>query len=228
MIQMDNVYKKYPNGVVAANGITVTINKGEFVYVVGPSGAGKSTFVKLMYREEKASSGKVEVCGKDLTKLKNREVPYLRRQLGVVFQDFKLLPRLTVFENVAFAMEVIEEQPKEIRKRVLEVLDLVGLKHKARMLPSELSGGEQQRVSIARSIVNMPSVLIADEPTGNLDPETSWGIMDIFNEINRRGTTIVMATHNRDIVNTVRKRVIAIEGGLIVRDEYGGDYGYEG
>lgn len=228
MIQMDNVYKKYSNGVVAANGISVAINKGEFVYVVGSSGAGKSTFIKLMYREEKATSGSVIVAGKDLSKLKNREVPYLRRQLGVVFQDFKLLPRLTVYENVAFAMEVIEEQPKEIRKRVMEVLELVGLKHKARMLPSELSGGEQQRVSIARSIVNMPSVLIADEPTGNLDPETSWEIMDIFDKINRRGTTIVMATHNKEIVNTIRKRVIAIEGGLIVRDEYGGDYGYEG
>ena len=228
MIQMDNVYKKYPNGVVAANGISITINKGEFVYVVGPSGAGKSTFIKLMYREEKATSGKVVVCGKDLTTLKNRDIPMLRRQLGVVFQDFKLLPRLTVYENVAFAMEVIEEESKEIRKRVMEVLELVGLKHKARMLPSELSGGEQQRVSIARSIVNTPSVLIADEPTGNLDPETSWEIMDIFNEINRRGTTIVMATHNKEIVNTVRKRVIAIEGGLVVRDEYGGDYGYEG
>lgn len=228
MIQMDNVYKKYSNGVVAANGISVAINKGEFVYVVGSSGAGKSTFIKLMYREEKATSGSVIVAGKDLSKLKNREVPHLRRQLGVVFQDFKLLPRLTVYENVAFAMEVIEEQPKEIRKRVMEVLELVGLKHKARMLPSELSGGEQQRVSIARSIVNMPSVLIADEPTGNLDPETSWEIMDIFDKINRRGTTIVMATHNKEIVNTIRKRVIAIEGGLIVRDEYGGDYGYEG
>lgn len=228
MIQMDNVYKKYPNGVVAANGISVAINKGEFVYVVGPSGAGKTTFIKLMYREEKATSGSVVVAGKDLTKLKNREIPMLRRQLGVVFQDFKLLPRLTVYENVAFAMEVIEEQPKEIRKRVMEVLELVGLKHKARMLPSELSGGEQQRVSIARSIVNLPSVLIADEPTGNLDPDTSWEIMDIFDEINRRGTTVVMATHNKEIVNTVRKRVIAIEGGLIVRDEYGGDYGYEG
>lgn len=227
MIQMDNVYKKYPNGVVASNGISVEINKGEFVYVVGPSGAGKSTFIKLMYREEKATSGSVIVAGKDLTKLKNREIPLLRRQLGVVFQDFKLLPRLTVYENVAFAMEVIEEHPKEIRKRVMEVLELVGLKHKARMLPSELSGGEQQRVSIARSIVNVPSVLIADEPTGNLDPETSWEIMDIFERINRRGTTIVMATHNKEIVNTVRKRVIAIEGGLIVRDEYGGDYGYE-
>ena len=144
------------------------------------------------------------------------------------FQDFKLLPRLTVYENVAFALEVIEEQPSVIRKRVMEVLELVGLKHKVRMLPNELSGGEQQRVSIARSIVNRPKVLIADEPTGNLDPDTSWEIMNIFEEINRQGTTIVMATHNREIVNTIRKRVIAVEGGMIVRDEYGGDYGYEG
>ena len=228
MIQMNNVIKKYPNGVVAVNGITVNIKQGEFVYVVGPSGAGKSTFIKLMYREEKPTTGEVIVAGINLSTLKNARVPYLRRQLGVVFQDFKLLPRLSVYENVAFAMEVIEEQPKEIRKRVMEVLELVGLKHKVRMLPSELSGGEQQRVSIARSIVNRPKVLIADEPTGNLDPETSWEIMDIFEEINRQGTTIVMATHNREIVNTVRKRVIAIEGGMIVRDEYGGDYGYEG
>lgn len=228
MIQMKNVIKKYPNGVVAANGITVNIKQGEFVYVVGPSGAGKSTFIKLMYREEKPTTGEVMVSGINLSTLKNSRVPHLRRQLGVVFQDFKLLPRLTVYENVAFAMEVIEEQPKEIRKRVMEVLELVGLKHKVRMLPSELSGGEQQRVSIARSIVNKPKVLIADEPTGNLDPETSWEIMDIFEEINRQGTTIVMATHNREIVNAVRKRVIAIEGGMIVRDEYGGDYGYEG
>ncbi|WP_413364955.1 cell division ATP-binding protein FtsE [Lysinibacillus sp. 3P01SB] len=228
MIQMKNVIKKYPNGVVAANGITVNIKQGEFVYVVGPSGAGKSTFIKLMYREEKPTSGEVTVSGINLSTLKNGRVPHLRRQLGVVFQDFKLLPRLSVYENVAFAMEVIEEQPKEIRKRVMEVLELVGLKHKVRMLPSELSGGEQQRVSIARSIVNNPKVLIADEPTGNLDPETSWEIMEIFEEINRQGTTIVMATHNREIVNTIRKRVIAIEGGMIVRDEYGGDYGYEG
>jgi cell division transport system ATP-binding protein len=228
MIQMKNVIKKYPNGVVAANGITVNIKQGEFVYVVGPSGAGKSTFIKLMYREEKPTSGEVTVSGINLSTLKNGRVPHLRRQLGVVFQDFKLLPRLSVYENVAFAMEVIEEQPKEIRKRVMEVLELVGLKHKVRMLPTELSGGEQQRVSIARSIVNNPKVLIADEPTGNLDPETSWEIMEIFEEINRQGTTIVMATHNREIVNTIRKRVIAIEGGMIVRDEYGGDYGYEG
>lgn len=151
----------------------------------------------------------------------------MRRQLGVVFQDFKLLPRLNVYENVAFALEVIEENPDEIRRRVMEVLELVGLKHKARMFPNELSGGEQQRVSIARSIVNVPKVVIADEPTGNLDPETSWEIMNLFEEINARGTTIVMATHNREIVNTIRRRVIAIEGGLIVRDEHGGEYGYE-
>ncbi|KYG91209.1 cell division ATP-binding protein FtsE [Metasolibacillus sp. FSL H7-0170] len=228
MIQMNNVVKKYPNGVVATNGITVDIRQGEFVYVVGPSGAGKSTFIKLMYREEKATSGDVIVNGINLTTLKQSRIPKMRRHLGIVFQDFKLLPRLTVYENVAFAMEVIEEQPRKIRQRVLEVLELVGLKHKVRMLPSELSGGEQQRVAIARSIVNMPKVVIADEPTGNLDPETSWEIMNIFEEINARGTTIVMATHNREIVNTIRRRVIAIEGGMIARDEYGGDYGYEG
>ena len=227
MIQMKNVYKKYPNGVVATNGISVDIKQGEFVYVVGPSGAGKSTFIKLMYREEKATSGEVIVNGINVTTIRNSAVPKFRRQLGVVFQDFKLLPRLTVYENVAFALEVIEETPKVTRKRVMDVLDLVGLSHKARMFPNELSGGEQQRVSIARSIVNMPKVMIADEPTGNLDPETSWEIMNIFETINARGTTIVMATHNREIVNSLRRRVIAIEGGMIVRDQDGGDYGYE-
>ena len=228
MIQMKNVYKKYPNGVVAANGINVDIKQGEFVYVVGPSGAGKSTFIKLMYREEKPTSGEIVINNVNLSTLKNKNVPKLRRQLGVVFQDFKLLPRLNVYENVAFALEVIEENPKVIRNRVMDVLELVGLKHKVRMFPNELSGGEQQRVSIARSIVNKPQLVIADEPTGNLDPETSWEIMNLFEEINARGTTIVMATHNREIVNSIRRRVIAIEGGLIVRDEDGGDYGYEG
>lgn len=227
MIEMKNVYKKYPNGVVAVNGLNIKINQGEFVYIVGPSGAGKSTFIKMMYREEKATSGEIIVNGMNLSQLKNREVPQLRRQIGVVFQDFKLLPRLNVYENVAFALEVIEEEPIKIRKRVMDVLDLVGLKKKARMFPDELSGGEQQRVSIARSIVNVPKVVIADEPTGNLDPETSWDIMNLFEEINARGTTIIMATHNRDIVNNMRRRVIAIDGGLIVRDERGGDYGYE-
>ena len=224
---MEDVFKKYPNGVVAANGISVSIKQGEFVYVVGPSGAGKSTFIKMMYREEVPTRGTIMINGVNLEKLKPNKVPMLRRQIGVVFQDFKLLQTLTVYENVAFAMEVIEEHPDQIKKRVMEVLNLVGLKHKARMLPSELSGGEQQRVSIARSIVNNPKVVIADEPTGNLDPDTSWEIMKIFEEINRNGTTVVMATHNRDIVNSIKHRVIAIESGMISRDEQRGDYGYE-
>jgi cell division transport system ATP-binding protein len=228
MIEMEDVYKKYPNGVVAANGISVQIEQGEFVYVVGPSGAGKSTFIKMMYREEVPTKGTIMINGINLVKMKENRVPYLRRQIGVVFQDFKLLPTLTVFENVAFAMEVIEEHPAKIKEHVMEVLDLVSLKHKARMLPTELSGGEQQRVSIARSIVNSPKVVIADEPTGNLDPETSWEIMNIFDEINRRGTTVVMATHNKDIVNRIKHRVIAIESGTISRDEQRGEYGYEG
>lgn len=227
MIVMKDVYKKYANGVVASNGINVEIPAGEFVYVVGPSGAGKSTFIKMMYCEERPTKGDVIIDGVNLSKLKRREIPQLRRKIGVVFQDFKLLPKLNVFENVAFALEVIEESPSRIRKKVNDVLQLVGLTAKARMFPHELSGGEQQRVSIARSIVNMPKVVIADEPTGNLDPETSWEIMNIFEQINKRGTTIVMATHNKEIVNTIRHRVIAIEGGLITKDEYGGDYGYE-
>ncbi|PLR91925.1 cell division ATP-binding protein FtsE [Bacillus sp. T33-2] len=227
MIEMQDVYKRYPNGVVAANGINVHIEQGEFLYVVGPSGAGKSTFIKMMYREEKPTQGTITINGVNLSKLKASKVPMLRRNIGVVFQDFKLLPTLNVYENVAFAMEVIEEEPQYIKKRVMETLELVGLKHKARMLPTELSGGEQQRVSIARSIVNAPKVVIADEPTGNLDPDTSWDIMKTFEEINMRGTTVVMATHNRDIVNTIKHRVIAIEGGKIVRDEQKGEYGYE-
>ncbi|WLR50548.1 cell division ATP-binding protein FtsE [Bacillus tianshenii] len=227
MIEMKGVFKQYPNGVIAVNGIDVQIRQGEFVYVVGPSGAGKSTFIKMIYREEKPSEGIITINGIDLTKLKEKKVPYLRRNIGVVFQDFKLLPKLTVYENIAFALEVTEESPKHIKTRVMEVLDLVRLKHKARFLPDELSGGEQQRVSIARSIINYPKVMIADEPTGNLDPETSWEIMKIFEEINNRGTTVVMATHNREIVNRIRKRVIAIESGRIVRDELRGDYGYE-
>lgn len=228
MIEMQGVFKRYPNGVVAANGIDVKIKQGEFVYVVGPSGAGKSTFIKMMYREEKPTNGTILINGVNIGRLRDNKVPLLRRNIGVVFQDFKLLPTLTVYENVAFALEVIEETPKHIKKRVMETLDLVNLKHKARMLPTELSGGEQQRVSIARSIVNSPKVVIADEPTGNLDPDTSWEIMNIFEEINTRGTTVVMATHNREIVNTIKHRVIAIESGLIARDEERGDYGYEG
>ncbi|MBC1975376.1 cell division ATP-binding protein FtsE [Listeria booriae] len=227
MIVMEDVYKKYPNGITAANGLNIRIEQGEFVYVVGPSGAGKSTFIKMIYREERATKGTINVDKFDLLHMKNKDVPFLRRHVGVVFQDFKLLPSKTVYENIAYAMEVVEEDPKVIKDRVMEVLDLVNLKHKVRMLPDELSGGEQQRISIARSIANMPKVLIADEPTGNLDPDTSWEIMNILEEISNRGTTIVMATHNKEIVNTLKHRVIAIENGRIVRDEQQGDYGYE-
>ncbi|WP_301287738.1 cell division ATP-binding protein FtsE [Bacillus sp. 3103sda1] len=227
MITMTNVYKEYPNGMKAANGLTVKIKQGEFVYVVGPSGAGKSTFIKMMYREEKPTTGSINVNGLVIESLAERDVPYFRRQLGVIFQDFKLLPRLTVYENVAFALEVIEEEPDVIRERVMEVLNLVGLDDRADALPSELSGGEQQRVAIARAIVNRPKVVIADEPTGNLDMDTAMDIMNIFKRINERNTTIIMATHNADIVNTIRHRVIAIEDGKIARDEIEGGYGYE-
>lgn len=224
---MQDVWKTYPNGVMALNGVDIHIEKGEFTYIVGPSGAGKSSFIKLIYREEKPTKGTIIINGKNLAELKERHIPYLRRKIGVVFQDFKVLPRLTVYENVAYALEVIEENPSDIRRKVMDVLDLVELKNKARMMPHELSGGEQQRVSIARSIVNRPSVVIADEPTGNLDPDTAWDIMKTFQDINNTGTTVIMATHNKEIVNTIKQRVIAIEGGRIVRDEQQGEYGYE-
>lgn len=227
LIIMQNVGKTYANGTVALHGVNVDIKNGEFVYVVGPSGAGKSTFIKLMYREEKASHGELFINGYHVHQLKERDIPFLRREIGVVFQDFKLLSRLTVYENIAFGLEVIETSPKRIKPKVMDVLELVGLQHKARNLPNQLSGGEQQRVAVARALVNRPGLIIADEPTGNLDPETSMDIMKLFAEINYRGTTIVMATHNKDIVNKMRKRVIAIEGGRIVRDEQKGEYGYE-
>jgi len=227
VIEMQDVWKTYPDGTHALRGITVKVDSNEFVYVVGPSGAGKSTFMKLIYREERPTKGHIFVDSFNLAKLKKRKIPYLRRNIGVIFQDFRLLPKLTVAENVAFAMEVIEAPTKLIRRRTVEVLDLVGLKDKRSSYPSQLSGGEQQRVAIARAIVNNPAVIVADEPTGNLDPETSMGIMRLLEEINLRGTTIVMATHNRDIVNSMRKRVIAIEDGTIVRDQLRGDYGYE-
>lgn len=227
MIDMQDVWKTYPNGTHALQGLTVHITKNEFVYVVGPSGAGKSTFMKLIYREERPSKGQIFVSGFNLAKLKARKIPFVRRNIGVVFQDFRLLPKLSAYENVAFAMEVIEAPKKIIKKRTMEVLDLVNLTDKADSYPAQLSGGEQQRIAIARAIVNNPAVIIADEPTGNLDPETSFEIMKLLEEINFRGTTIIMATHNRDIVNKMRKRVIAIENGKIVRDEVRGDYGYE-
>ena len=207
--------------------INVRIEQGEFVFIVGPSGAGKSTFFKMLFREVLPSSGKVIVNGHDLVKMTDKEIPYFRRQLGIVFQDYRLLPDRTVYDNVAFAMQVIETPYRKIKRRVNDVLDLVGLRKRAHAYPTELSGGEQQRIAIARAIVNDPILLIADEPTGNLDPETSWEIMDIFREVNKSGTTIVMATHDREIVDEMEKRVIAIEHGHIVRDDAKGVYGYE-
>ncbi|HEL1586853.1 TPA: cell division ATP-binding protein FtsE [Streptococcus suis] len=227
IIEMKDVSKKYGNGTTALRGVSINVEPGEFAYIVGPSGAGKSTFIKLLYREEKIDKGQLKVGKFDLSKIKKKDVPLLRRSVGVVFQDYKLLPKKTVFENIAYAMEVIGEKPRNIKKRVMEVLDLVGLKHKIRSFPNELSGGEQQRIAIARAIVNNPKVLIADEPTGNLDPENSWEIMHLLERINLQGTTVLMATHNSQIVNTLRHRVIAIEDGRVVRDEAEGEYGYD-
>ena len=227
MLEMIDVSKIYPGGSVALQDINVRIEQGEFVFIVGPSGAGKSTFFKMLFREVLPSSGKVIVNGHDLVKMTDKEIPYFRRQLGIVFQDYRLLPDRTGYDNVAFAMQVIETPYRKIKRRVNDVLDLVGLRKRAHAYPTELSGGEQQRIAIARAIVNDPILLIADEPTGNLDPETSWEIMDIFREVNKSGTTIVMATHDREIVDEMEKRVIAIEHGHIVRDDAKGVYGYE-
>lgn len=224
MIELKNVSKQYKKNMKALNDVSVTIDKGEFVYVVGASGAGKSTFIKLLYREEKATAGSVKVLGKNLTTLSNFQVPKYRRQIGVVFQDYKLLQQKSAFANVAFALEVHGERPEIIRKKVNEALDLVGLKDKAKQLPSQLSGGEQQRIAIARAIVNRPELLIADEPTGNLDPETSQSIIDVLEKINQRGTTVVMATHDVNIVETSRHRTLTFNKGRIVSDENEGGY----
>ena len=227
MLKMTDVSKVYPGGSVALQKVNIHIEPGEFVFVVGPSGAGKSTFIKMLFREVLPSTGSIFVNGVDILSLTPNEIPYMRRQLGIIFQDYRLLPDRTVYENVAFAMEVIETPRRKIKRRVLNVLDLVGLRHRCNAYPNELSGGEQQRIAIARAIVNDPVFVIADEPTGNLDPETSWDIMEIFKEINAEGTTIVMATHDKEIVDAMGKRVIAIEDGKIVRDEASGVYGYE-
>ena len=227
MIHMKNVTKVYENGAVALNNINVDIRKGEFVFLVGSSGAGKSTFIKMLFREVLPTSGMLTVNGRDVIRMANKEVPYLRRSLGVIFQDYRLLPEKTVYENISFAMQVIEAPRRLMQRSVNSVLDIVGLRDKYKCFPHQLSGGEQQRVAIARAIVNNPSIVIADEPTGNLDPETSWGIMDIFQRINAAGTTIVMATHDKTIVDAMQRRVIAIEDGQIVRDEAQGGYGYE-
>ncbi|KAB3532151.1 cell division ATP-binding protein FtsE [Alkaliphilus pronyensis] len=227
MIEMINVSKAYPKGVQALTNINFKIEKGDFVFLVGPSGAGKSTFLKLLLKEEDPTTGTIYVGDKDVTKLSNRKIPYLRRTIGVVFQDFRLLPNKTVFENVAFAMEIIEASSKEIRRQVPMILGMVGLSDRASQYPHQLSGGERQRVSIARAIVNNPAVLIADEPTGNLDPDTAWEIMKVLRQINRRGTTVLMATHAKDIVDIMQQRVIALEKGRVVRDQQRGAYGYE-
>lgn len=227
MLRMENVSKVYPGGSVALQDVDIYIKPGEFVFVVGPSGAGKSTFIKMLFREVLPTTGSIFVNGVDILSLTPKEIPYMRRQLGIIFQDYRLLPDRTVYENVAFAMQVIETPHRKIKRRVLNVLDLVGLRHRANAYPNELSGGEQQRIAIARAIVNDPILVIADEPTGNLDPETSWDIMEIFKEINASGTTIVMATHDKEIVDAMGKRVVAIEHGNIVRDEASGVYGYE-
>ena len=222
MIEFRNVSKKYDTGTEAIHNINFKINKGEFAFLVGSSGSGKSTLIKLILKEEEPTSGNIIINGKDTTFLKPSRVPFLRRSMGIVFQDFRLLPDKTVYENVAFAMYVVKATPKHIRRQVPMVLSLVGLSNKAKVYPNELSGGEQQRVALARAIVNNPSMLIADEPTGNLDPNTAWDIMELLNDINLRGTTVVVATHAKDIVDKMNKRVIRIDQGNIVRDEKGG------
>ena len=227
MIEFRNVNKKYNTGTEAVKNANFIIEKGEFAFLVGSSGSGKSTLIKLILKEEEPTSGNIIINGKDTTFLKPNRVPYLRRSIGMVFQDFRLLPDKTVYENVAFAMYIVGATPRHIRRQVPMVLSLVGLSGKAKMYPNELSGGEQQRVALARALVNNPSMLIADEPTGNLDPDTAWDIMNLLNDINLRGTTIVVATHAKDIVDKMKKRVIHINKGEIIRDDKKGGYDCE-
>lgn len=226
MIEFKDVSKTYGNNTGIAD-VNIRINKGDFVFLVGPSGAGKSTFIRLILKEIEADKGSIKVNGMEITNLSNRMIPKLRRSTGIVFQDFRLLPKKTVFENVAFAMEILHISQRTIRRQVPQVLSLVGISSKADRYPHELSAGEQQRVAIARAIVNNPAVLIADEPTGNLDPDTAWEIMKLLEKINHRGTTIVMVTHAKDIVDRMGKRVVAIDRGRIVRDDSEGAYGFD-
>lgn len=227
MIEFKNVNKVYGNDVNALSNVNVSIDRGEFVFVVGASGAGKSTFIKLLMKEIEPTKGSIIVNDTDITTLKRKQVPYYRRKIGMVFQDYRLIPTLSVYENVAFAMRIVEASYRDIKKRVPLVLSLVGLSDKYNDFPNQLSGGEQQRVALARAIVNNPSFLIADEPTGNLDPETAMEIVNLINDVNKAGTTVIMATHAEQIVNQMKKRVIAVENGTIVRDERRGRYYYE-
>ncbi|MCB9389107.1 MAG: cell division ATP-binding protein FtsE [Acidimicrobiia bacterium] len=226
MIRFENVTKTYKNKVTAVRGLNLEIRKGEFVFLVGASGAGKSTFLKLLLREEIPDDGRILVAGRDIAKVPARQIPNLRRNIGTIFQDFKLLPTKTVYENVAFALEVTGRPKHVIQAQVPQIIELVGLGRKADHLPDELSGGEQQRISIARAFVNRPLILLADEPTGNLDPSSSVGIMRILDRINRTGTTVVMATHDQGIVNTMRRRVIELQGRALKRDQARGVYGF--
>lgn len=224
IITLENVSKTYSTGAPALNGVTLHINRGEFVFIVGDSGSGKSTLIKLLLRELKATSGTVRVLGADLSRLPHRKIPKFRRNLGIVFQDFRLLKDRNVYENVAFAQRIIETPAKEIRRNVPSILATVGLAGKYKAKPKQLSGGEQQRVALARALVNKPSILLADEPTGNLDPKNSWEIMQLLEEINEAGTTVVVVTHNREIVNAMQKRVITMKKGVVVSDEEMGVY----
>lgn len=226
-IVLEGISKIYKRDVQALSDINIRIEKGEFVFVVGASGSGKSTFIKLIMKEIEPTTGKVFVNGRDLERLRRKQVPSLRRSIGVVFQDFRLLKDRTVFENVAFAMRIVGATRHEINKRVPEVLALVGISDKIRAYPRELSGGEQQRVAVARALVNRPTLLLADEPTGNLDPKTSWEIMELLEQINSNGTTVVVVTHNQEVVNMMKKRVITLHKGVLVSDEKKGGYSYE-
>lgn len=224
---MKGVEKRYSNGVTALYNIDLKVKKGDFIFIIGPSGSGKSTLVKMLYREEKPTKGQIIIGGIDVAKLRNNKVYKLRRKLGIVFQDFKLLPQLTVYENVAFTLEIFGLPLKEIRKKTLKALELVGLKDKAKQFPDKLSGGEQQRVAIARAIVNGPKLLLCDEPTGNLDPDTSFEIMKVLEVINNLGTTVIMATHDKEMVNKLKKRVIVLDAGKIVKDYEKGSYDHD-
>ena len=222
MVKLQDVFKTYDNGTKALRGVSLTIQDGEFVFIVGPSGSGKSTIIKMLTAELRPTSGKVQVGDYDIGSIRQRDIPYLRRTIGVVFQDFRLIENKTVYENVAFVMRAVGAPQSSIKKRVTYVLDLVGILHKARRLPSELSGGEQQRVAVARALVNNPSVIVADEPTGNLDPARSLELMMLFEKINSMGTTVVVVTHAREIVDQFAKRVVAIDGGTVISDQTGG------